>query len=306
MFAQFAMPNRKDVEQSLLCVLLRNGGAIKDFSSGQPIVDQIAGEFALSAPQRSAFLETIYRKQNRVKKALLWHRLLFRAADSLAKQNLVSRPTQTIQLTSKREWMLTEKGLDEALKISDVPQPRKKCVQTKSFEVQKIVKRLKEFPPSRKDYNPFDTTKRTKQTAKQSLLRNRGFRQAVTEAYQFKCAVCGLKISSPDSLIWEIEAAHIVPHRSLGRDDICNGIALCHFHHWAFDVGWFALLDDYKIQVCALVSSLPFDCGRMQSYELFQALKQRGARIALPSRTEIHPHPIAMQWHRENVFYRVK
>jgi hypothetical protein len=74
MLAQFAMPNRKDVEQSLLRVLLRNGGAIKDFSSGQPIVDQIAGEFALSGSQRSAFLETIYRKQNRVKKALLWHR----------------------------------------------------------------------------------------------------------------------------------------------------------------------------------------------------------------------------------------
>jgi hypothetical protein len=306
MLAQFAMPNRKDVEQSLLHVLLNNGGVIKDFSSGEPIVDQIAHEFELSDSQRSAFLETIYRKQNRVKKALLWHRLLFRAADSLAKQNLVSRPTQTIQLTNKREWMLTEKGLDEALKISNVPQIRKECLQTKSFEVQKIVKRLKESPPSRKDYNPFDKTKRTTQTTKQSVLRNRGFRQAVTEAYQFKCAVCGLKINSPDSLIWEVEAAHIVPHRSLGRDDICNGIALCHLHHWAFDVGWFTLLDDYKIQICARVSCLPADCGKIESYELFQALRQRSTRIALPSRTEIHPHPIAMRWHRENVFYRVK
>jgi hypothetical protein len=306
MLAEFAMPKRKDVEASLLRVLLNNGGVIKDFSSSEPIVDQIAHEFELSDSQRSAFLETLYRKENRVKKALLWHRLLFRAADSLAKQNLVSRPTQTIQLTNKREWMLTEKGLDEALKISNVPQVRRECLQTKSFEVQKIVKKLKESPPSRRDYNPFDKTKRTTQTTKQSVLRSRGFRQAVTEAYQFKCAVCGLKINSPDSLIWEVEAAHIVPHRSFGRDDICNGIALCHLHHWAFDVGWFTLLDDYKLQICARISCLPTDFGKIESYKLFQALRQKSVRIALPSRTEIHPHPIAMRWHRENVFYRVK
>jgi predicted restriction endonuclease len=171
------------------------------------------------------------------------------------------------------------------------------------FEVQKIVKRL--ASPSKQE--GLQSIRHNQESyADNSSPAKQGLRQAVTEAHQFKCAVCGLKISSPDSLIWEVEAAHIVPHRSLGRDDICNGIALCHLHHWAFDVGWFALLDDYKIQACALVSSLPLKCGRMQSYELFQALKQRGARIALPSRTEIHPHPIAMRWHRENVFYRVK
>ncbi len=35
----------------------------------------------------------------------------------------------------------------------------------------------------------------------------------------------------------------------MGKDDIWNGIALCHLHHWAFDVGWFALLNDYNIQL---------------------------------------------------------
>jgi hypothetical protein len=59
MLAQLAMPRRRDVEQALLRVLLRDGGAIKDFSSGQPIVGEIADEFQLSEAQRSAFLETI-------------------------------------------------------------------------------------------------------------------------------------------------------------------------------------------------------------------------------------------------------
>lgn len=112
MFEQFAMPTRKEVEQALLHALLKHGGVIKEFGVGQEIVDEIAKDFGLNEHQRSAFLQTVYRKENRVKKSLLWHRLLFRAADSLAREKLVSRPTQTFHLTNKKEWMLTEKSLD--------------------------------------------------------------------------------------------------------------------------------------------------------------------------------------------------
>lgn len=77
MFEQFAMPTRKQVEQALLRALLKHGGIIKEFGSGEEIVDEIAGDFGLSEQQRSAFLQTVYRKENRVKKSLLWHRLLF-------------------------------------------------------------------------------------------------------------------------------------------------------------------------------------------------------------------------------------
>ena len=141
MLEQLAMPTRKEVEQALLRALLKHDGVIKEFGSGEEIVDEIAGEFGLSEHQRSAFLETIYRKQNRLKKAFLWHRLLFRAADSLAKQNMVSRPTQTLELTKKREWMLTEKDFNEALELCNIPMSTKECLPTKSYEVQKIVKR---------------------------------------------------------------------------------------------------------------------------------------------------------------------
>jgi len=69
MFEQFAMPTRKEVEQALLRALLRNGGIIKEFGSGQKIVDEIANDFGLNARQRNAFLQTVYRKENRVKKS---------------------------------------------------------------------------------------------------------------------------------------------------------------------------------------------------------------------------------------------
>jgi hypothetical protein len=140
MLEQLAMPTRKEVEQALLRALLKHVGVIKEFGSGEEIVDEIAGEFGLSEHQRSAFLETIYRKQNRLKKAFLWHRLLFRAADSLAKQNMVSRPTQTLQLTKKREWMLTEKGFNEALELCNIPMSTKECLPTKFGSSIKMAK----------------------------------------------------------------------------------------------------------------------------------------------------------------------
>src|SRR5438046_4881601 len=118
---QFAMPIRGEVRQTILRTLLKHGGVVKEFAAGQQVVEEIANEFELTQAQRTAALETVYRKQNRIKKALLWHRLLFRAADSLANQHLVLRPTQTLQLTGEREWMLAEKGFDQALRISRIP-----------------------------------------------------------------------------------------------------------------------------------------------------------------------------------------
>ena len=303
MLEQHAMPPRVQVEQALLRALLKHGGVIKEFGLGQEIVDEIASDFDLNELQRSAFLQTVYRKENRVKKSLLWHRLLFRAADSLAKEKLVSRPTQTFKLTNKKEWMLTERGFDEALKLSNIPAARKNFLPTKSYEVQKIVKKLSESPRP-ENYNPFDKGKKVTKITIESTIRMRGFRQAVIQAYGCKCAICSMKINSPDSLSWEVEAAHIVPNRSMGRDDIWNGLSLCHLHHWAFDVGWLTLLDNYTIQVSSRIHSLPSDFGRIGEYEFLRAFSIKSTRILLPSKSEIHPHLNAIRWHRQNIFYQ--
>src|ERR1035437_224784 len=303
MLEQFAMPTQAEVERALLRSLLKHGGVIKEFGSGQEIVDEIANEFALNESQRSAFLETIYHKENRVKKSLLWHRLLFRAADALARNNLVSRPTQTLQLTKKREWLLTEKGFDDALKLCKIPAAAKEFLPTKSFEVQKIVKKLTESRRT-EDYDPFDKNKKVVKMTRESALRTRGFRQAVIEAYSCSCAVCGLKINSPDTLSWEVEAAHIVPNRCKGRDDIFNGIALCRIHHWAFDVGWFTLLDDYRIQASPQLSRLPMDFGTVEGYDFLRAVAKRNVEIHLPGSHEIRPHQNAIRWHRQNIFHQ--
>src|SRR5207247_6951459 len=77
MLEQLAMPTRTEVGRALLRTLLKNGGVVKEFGTGQEVVDQLAEEFQLNKQQRTAALETVYRKENRLKKSLLWHRLLF-------------------------------------------------------------------------------------------------------------------------------------------------------------------------------------------------------------------------------------
>ena len=301
MLAQLGMPGREEVEQALLRALLRHGGVVKEFASGQPIVTELADECALTKLQRSAYLETTYRKQNRVKKSNLWHRLLFRAADSLAKQNLVTRPTETVRLTQERQWMLTERGLDQGLALCSVPAREKEYLPTKSYEVQKIVRKLLAASVP-ENYNPFDTKKRRISANTEFVLRTRGFRQAVVEAYAHRCAVCGLKIHSPDLITWEVQAAHIVPNGLRGRDDVCNGIALCRLHHWAFDVGWFTLLDDYKLEVSPKIDGVPAHFGKIEKFQFLRSLAKKRGHIHLPPRREIYPHRNAITWHRQNVF----
>jgi len=301
MLRDLAMPTRKEVEQALLITLLKHNGVIKEFASGADIVNDIANDFDLKDDQRTTVLERIYRKENRIVKTPLWHRLLYRAADSLAKEKLVSRPTATILLTNKKEWMLTEGGYDEALRLLNIPKSQKEFLPTKSFEVQKIVKKLTEISRP-ENYNPLYEEKRVKKVTRELVLRTRGFRQAIIEVYDYKCALCGLKINSPDSISWEVEAAHIVPVSSKGKDDILNGLALCRLHHWAFDAGWFTLQNDFTIQVSSKINSLPTGYGKMNNYDFRRSLSSNNSKISLPKRKEIHPHQNAITWHRENKF----
>ncbi len=62
------------------------------------------------------------------------------------------------------------------------------------------------------------------------------FREAVLEAYEFRCAVCGLDLRI-GAAHFCLEAAHIRWHQADGPDEVQNGLALCVFHHRALDRG---------------------------------------------------------------------
>jgi len=303
MLKKMRMPARKEVEEALLKTLIKHSGTIKEFATGEEIVDELADLFSLNEEQRSAVLERIYRKENRVVKTPLWHRLLYRAADSLARNKLVTRPTKTINLTNKREWMLTERGYDFGLRLLKIPSTQKDILPIKSFEVQKLVNKIKSSPKPEK-YDPFENRMRKRTVTKTLNIRSRVFRQVVIESYDYRCSVCGLKINSPDNLYWEVEAAHIVPHSKKGKDDIWNGIALCRLHHWAFDVGWFSLTDDYKILLSTGYDKLPNDYGKIGNIDFFKNAITPNKPLLLPEIKSLKPDKASIQWHRKNIFYK--
>ena len=301
-FKELSLPNRNEVIQVLLMSLFKHNGFVKEFGSGnQDFVNELADVLSLSNQQRSFLMQTIVRKEGRIKTFPAWHRLLFRAADIAAKEKLLAHPKDTFKLTGRREWMLTEKGIDEALRLSKIPIKQKQELPVLTYEVQKIKEKL-EKAKRIDNYNPVDTSKKSTIITRESLLRTRGFRQAIIQAYKFQCCLCGLKIASPNSLVWEVEAAHIVPNRFHGRDDIWNGIALCHLHHWSFDVGWFTLRQDFTIEVNERINTLPSDYGYMGSFDVLRQTIKPNLQIKLPENKSIIPHENSILWHRNNIF----
>ena len=300
MLSKYNMPSKRDVRKELLKSLFRYGGTIQEFGEGEYLVDEIARKFSLNKEQREAYLETTYYKENRLKRTNLWHRLLYRAAESLAREDIVSHPKDTQILTGDREWMLTERGYEEALKLIGYSTKEKENFDIKSYE---LTHDFKEIVANKKpkDYSPFVLNKEKKKKEVQKTLRKRSFRFSVIEAYNHKCAVCGLKLYSPDMNKWEVEAAHIIPHHKFGKDDIWNGFSLCKFHHWAFDVGWFSLSDDYNIILSKSANDLPTSFGKMWNHNLFNLLASNKNSIHLPSFNHLWPDKYAIDWHRKNI-----
>ena len=66
------------------------------------------------------------------------------------------------------------------------------------------------------------------------LKRNPKFTRQIMEVYKHQCAICGIQIGI-------VEAAHVQEVRDHGTDEICNGIALCRNHHFAFDMNLITL-----------------------------------------------------------------
>ena len=86
----------------------------------------------------------------------------------------------------------------------------------------------------------------------------------------------------------EVEAAHIYPKSEGGSDDVRNGLALCKFHHWAFDNGWISITDEHEI----LVREEPGE----EAYD--ELADFDGTALSLPEKSDHHPHQIFLREHR--------
>lgn len=123
------------------------------------------------------------------------------------------------------------------------------------------------------------------------------FRDAVLTAYERRCAVCDYDIRLSDDL-FGLDAAHIRWHSHGGPDTIPNGLALCAFHHRAFDRGAIGLAPIRENRFALLVSRRLSGQG-----EVFrQLVDARGRPLRPPQEKEFLPDRDFVDWHRAQVF----
>jgi len=126
------------------------------------------------------------------------------------------------------------------------------------------------------------------------LKRDPGFRPAVLDAYQEKCAVCAFDVRLAGKST-AVEAAHIHWHADAGPARVRNGLALCTLHHRLFDRGAFTLsADDLTIFVARDAHGTGFEevVGR------FEGTLPR----VLPQSHRDLPEPRYLRWHHREVF----
>lgn len=122
-------------------------------------------------------------------------------------------------------------------------------------------------------------------------FREVAFRRKVREAYDYRCAMSGLRLRNGGGRP-EVQAAHIRPVQRQGSDSVRNGLALSGTLHWMFDRGLIAVAEDMTILVSR--NKVPT--------EVVNRLIAPDLKLIMPRNERDWPHPDNLKWHRENVF----
>ncbi|HMA36938.1 MAG TPA: HNH endonuclease [Chloroflexia bacterium] len=125
------------------------------------------------------------------------------------------------------------------------------------------------------------------------VVRDQGFRRAIVTAYTHRCALCGIRMVTPEGHS-VVDAAHIVPWSVTYDDNPRNGLALCRLCHWTFDEGLVGVSANYLV----LASPQLVANHNIPSY-----LSTLTNRIIIgPAEQFLWPDLESLSWHRRNVF----
>lgn len=123
--------------------------------------------------------------------------------------------------------------------------------------------------------------------------RSTAFRRVVVDAYNHTCALCGIRILTPEGRT-AVAAAHIVPWSVSHNDDPRNGLALCGLHHWTFDQGLIGISPDFHINISPVII-VDDDAIRpllvLADHDLHQ-----------PTEALLQPAKEALHWHFKKIF----
>ena len=123
--------------------------------------------------------------------------------------------------------------------------------------------------------------------------RDQGFRQAVVEAYDHRCALTGIRILTADHHT-AVDADHIKPWSVSHNDDPQNGLALSKLFHWAFEEGLLTISSDYTILLSPELTAPYNTTGHLDTLD--------GRSLHLPGEEAFWPDPEFLEWHRDERF----
>ncbi len=118
-------------------------------------------------------------------------------------------------------------------------------VNIKSYEYSQELLKVSEKTSS------FETKDEIVQNLK---IRGQGFRKAIVRLYEHRCALCGIRMLTPEGHT-VVEAAHIKPWSESHDDRPTNGMSLCRLCHWSFDEGLMSVGSDYEVLVSKRVAT---------------------------------------------------
>jgi putative restriction endonuclease len=120
-------------------------------------------------------------------------------------------------------------------------------------------------------------------------VRGQGFRKAIVQLYDHRCAFCGIKMRTPEGHT-VVDAAHIKPWSVSQNDHPSNGVALCKLCHWSFDEGLMTLNTNYHVLISPAVlrnSNLPGHIMTLSDRPMFK-----------PPESKFWPDIKSIAWHR--------
>jgi len=124
------------------------------------------------------------------------------------------------------------------------------------------------------------------------LIKSNNFRDLILFAYMGKCAITGKSITY--SSLSNLEAAHIMPQSHNGPDAIPNGLALSRDLHWAFDKGFFTIIQEsseiYIVNVHEYV----------KENEVMKEID--GKKVFTPNDPRFRLHINAIDYHKQHIF----
>jgi len=140
-----------------------------------------------------------------------------------------------------------------------------------------------------------DFGKATDESDWQKKIRDSGFRRTIVNLYQHRCALCGIRMLTPEGHTI-VDAAHVKPWKDSFDDRPTNGMALCKLCHWSFDKGLMSVGKEYEVLVSKRVS--------IQKNYPGHILTLTDRPIFTPDEQKFWPTQDNLHWHRRNTFRR--